>query len=135
MNDLAREDLSRLCSYIFQNEEDDFAEMLIEDPDAFPGLTPEEIHELENTNWGIKRYMDLLAKAADCEANQHVYALAHRLHREFCKEPERIKGPCTDCGREEWDEDEGDETVSGTGHWFTPCPSDDCPSHDVKEPK
>ncbi len=28
-----------------------------------------------------------------------------------------IDTPCPSCGREE------------DGHWFTPCPSEDCPSH------
>lgn len=90
MNDLAREDLDRLCSYTFQNEEDNFAEMLIESPVIFPGLTKEEVQELETMSWGTKRYMDLLTKAANCEANHHPYACAHRLWREFVKE----KDPC-----------------------------------------
>jgi hypothetical protein len=33
--------------------------------------------------------------------------------------PKRIHTPCPHCGREE------------NGKWFSPCPSDDCPSHDA----
>ena len=36
----------------------------------------------------------------------------------------RVTGPCRHCGREE-----RDEHGFGT-HWFSPCPSDDCPSHE-----
>lgn len=34
-------------------------------------------------------------------------------------EPALTNCPCPDCGREE-----------ENGKWFSPCPSDDCPSHD-----
>lgn len=85
MNDLAREDLDRLCAYTFQNEETAFAEMLVEEPNAFPGLTATEAYELANMEWGTKRYVELLEKAANCEANHHPYACAFRLHREFCQ--------------------------------------------------
>lgn len=30
-----------------------------------------------------------------------------------------INTPCSSCGREE------------DGHWYVPCPSDDCPSHEA----
>ena len=30
----------------------------------------------------------------------------------------RIKGPCQHCGRVE------------DGHWYKPCPAEDCPSHE-----
>lgn len=129
MNDLARADLERLCSYVFPNEEDNFAECLVESPEEFPGLTEAETTELENMDWGTTRYMDLLEKAATCDTNHHPYACAFRLHREFIG-AERIETPCPDCGREEYD-DNGDPL----GYWYTPCPSDDCPSHDDKEPK
>lgn len=43
-------------------------------------------------------------------------------------EPKRIETPCPSCGREE----RGDGEASG--HWYSPCPSDDCPSHEAKTP-
>jgi hypothetical protein len=63
MNDLAREDLDRLCSYVFQNEQEDFAEMLMENPQAFPGLSGIELDELQSLDWGCEDFIDLLDKA------------------------------------------------------------------------
>lgn len=83
MNDLAREDLDRLCSYIFPNEEDNFIECIVEQPEAFPGLTAEQADELDQGAMGVRR-VQLIEKAANCEANHHPYACAFRLHREFC---------------------------------------------------
>lgn len=85
MNDLAREDLKRLCSYVFPNEEDNFIECMEESPEAFPGLTNDEIEELNEGAKALRR-IELIEKAANCEANQHPYACAFRLHREFCQE-------------------------------------------------
>jgi len=85
MNDLAREDLSRLCSYVFPNEEDNFIECLFESPEMFPGLTPEEAEELDEGTTALRR-IELIEKAANCEVNHHPYACAFRLHREFCQE-------------------------------------------------
>ena len=31
----------------------------------------------------------------------------------------RVKGPCRHCGR-----------VEHGGHWYKPCPAEDCPSHE-----
>ncbi len=88
MNDLAREDLDRLCSYIFQNEQEDFAEMLMENPAAFPGLSKTELKHLKELDWGSEEFVLLLDLAAGCEANHHPYACAFRLWREFVKEHE-----------------------------------------------
>lgn len=137
MNDLAREDLDRMCSYVFQNEQEDFAECLMENPEAFPGLSAAELEKLGALDWGSEEFVLLLELAAGCEANHHPYACAFRLWREFCKNDavhpaqdyaNRIDGPCPDCGRVEFDGHT--EAIPGTDHWFSPCPSDDCPSHD-----
>ena len=45
---------------------------------------------------------------------------AHFAHEGLIDEP--VEPPCPHCGREE------------DGKWFTPCPSDDCPSHNSPVP-
>ena len=51
---------------------------------------------------------------------EQVRALIHALCESHGQAPKehRIECPCPYCGRHE------------AGHWYVPCPSDDCPSHD-----
>lgn len=43
--------------------------------------------------------------------------------------PKRTKGQCPHCGRVEGSDNVND---SQRGHWYKPCPSEDCPSRTAR---
>ncbi len=51
--------------------------------------------------------------------------MAHEIKRT------RIEGPCPHCGRYEGDHEIWADPANPSNAWYTPCPNDECSSHDV----